>query len=220
MCSCVIIITRVICESCAEHDEITLVKGNFFRDNPERAVSLSKRCYDHHMLALPRKKQYRNKLGHYSGCPSCRQRKSGTPSERPVQAAGGSSRPEASPAQNRYGSGQQEVIAQSTPGPGRTVPGKSVSESQRRREYVTQNQHGGRQPQPHPQPKAQALEEQGMFLEEKDYPVRRARFAVNQEVKLSGEGQPRPQTSPDQGRGAKQQKKKPKLAKVLKWLTS
>ncbi|KAJ9499864.1 hypothetical protein H2202_004854 [Exophiala xenobiotica] len=199
MCSCVIVITRVICERCAEHDEITLVKGNFFRDNPERAVSLSKRCYDHHMLALPRKKQYRNKLRHYSGCPSCHQRKSGIPSERPVQSAGGSSRPEASPAQNRYGSGQQEVIAQSAPGPGRTVP--------------------GRQPQPHPQPKAQALGEQGRFLEEEGYPVRPARSAVNQEVKLSGEGQQRPQTSPDQGRGAKQQEKKPKLAKVLKWLT-
>ncbi|KAK5275754.1 hypothetical protein LTR40_012546, partial [Exophiala xenobiotica] len=90
---------------------------------------------------------------------------------------------------------------------------------QRRREYVTQHQHGGRQPQPHPQPKAQALGEQGMFLEEEGYPVRPARSAVNQEVKLSGEGQQRPQTSPDQGRGAKQQEKKPKLAKVLKWLT-
>ncbi len=98
------------------------------------------------------------------------------------------------------------------------VPGKSGGESQRRREYIRQPQYGDRRPQP--QPKGQVLGDQGMVLAGEEYPVRRARSGVNRGVKRSDEGQQRPQSSPGQGRGAKQQKKKKqRLPKMLQWLS-
>ena len=111
MCSCYILITRDVCRQCASQNETTLLKGGFFRENPQRAVNISKQCRTHSLLILPRGKQYENKLKDYPRCPTCRERRARplhrpgpepVPKE-PARYSRGMSRLDADPRGEQYG---------------------------------------------------------------------------------------------------------------------
>lgn len=73
MCNCHIIIIEKLCKLCHEANQNTKIKGNYFQENPERAVSLNRNCKNHGTLTLPKNILQRAKYVEDSGCKVCQQ---------------------------------------------------------------------------------------------------------------------------------------------------